>query len=92
MSEPSINISERFEQREELAQTVFESLNTSRFALVSQASLKLFAELKYSGLVVDFGGDMTQITPVENGYTSFFNSDNFWVSGQQVDKFLLYSL
>ena len=75
MSEPSVNLTERFEQREEITQIVFESLNASKFAFVSQASLKLFAELKYSGVVVDLGADITQVSPVENGYTSFYSSD-----------------
>ncbi|CDW71840.1 actin-like protein 9-like [Stylonychia lemnae] len=92
MSEPSINITERFEQREDICQIAFESLNASKFAFVPQASLKLFAELKYSGMVVDFGADMTQISPVENGYTSFYSADNFKVNGQSIDKYLLYSL
>ena len=35
---------------------------------------------------------MTQISPVENGYTSYFSSSNFRVSGNNVDKYLLYSL
>eukprot|EP00347_Sterkiella_histriomuscorum_P017189 403350330 len=92
MSEASINMGERFEQREEITQIVFESLGAHRFAFVPQASLKLFADLKYSGVVVDFGADMTQISPVENGYTSYYSSNAFRVNGNSVDKYLLYSL
>lgn len=71
---------------------VFENYGAQRFAFVPQASLKLFAELKHSGVVVDFGGDMTQISPVENGYTSYYSSGSFRVSGNSVDKYLMYSL
>jgi len=92
MSEPAVNVSERFEQREEIAQIAFEALGASRFALVPQAALKLFAELKFSGIVVDFGAGLTQIVPVENGYASFSSADCFRVSGHSVDQFLLYSL
>ena len=42
-----------------MAEIAFETLNCQSFGLVSQASLQLFASMRHSGLVVDFGADMT---------------------------------
>jgi len=89
MTEPSVGLSERYDQREQITETAFESLNTSTFALVPAAPLKLFSTLQYSGVVVDFGADLTQITPVEEGYASFFSSSSYRVSGRLVDMYLL---
>lgn len=35
---------------------------------------------------------MTQISPVDNGYTSFSSSSGYRVTGATVDKYMLYSL
>ena len=92
MAEPTINLQERLDQRQEITQIAFETMHASKFAFVPAACLKMFAELKYSGIVVDFGADLTQISPVENGYTSFFSACDFKVNGQAIDKYILYSL
>ena len=52
----------------------------------------MFASLEYTGVVIDLGAGLTQISPVDNGYTSYLSSSNFKVTGEAVDEYLLFSL
>jgi actin-related protein len=44
--------------------------------------------LKYDGIVVDLGAELTQISPVMNGYTSQCSSTTYKVTGNKVDEYL----
>ena len=44
--------------------------------------------MKYNGIVVDLGAGLTQISPVQYGYTSQFSSNVFKVTGNAVDEYL----
>lgn len=54
----------------------------------------MYSECRYNGIVVDLGAELTQISPVTEGYTSQYSSSFFKVTGQRVDEYmfkLLYS-
>jgi actin-related protein len=90
LSEPGLYMEKRKKLREEITQMVFEGLGIEEFCLVAQPSLQLYSELKFNGIVVDIGGEMTQICPVENGYTSFCFSRGFKINGSETTKYLAY--
>ncbi len=46
---------------------------------------KLFSQLKYTGLVVDLGHELTRITSVKNGHVDIHNVKEFLVGGKNVD-------
>ena len=48
--------------------------------------------MKYNGIVVDLGAQYTQISPVNEGYTSCLSSGFFKVTGQMCDEHLFRSL
>ena len=50
--------------------------------------MHLYSDLKYDGIVVDLGAELTQISPVMNGYTSQCSSSTFKVTGNKVDEYL----
>ena len=75
-----------------MAEICFEQIGTPAFTLVPASSLKLYSFLRYTGLVVDFGASLTQISPVVNGYTSFKSSSSFKVSGEDIDNYMMLML
>jgi actin-related protein len=60
-SEPSLlhNLSEQIEQRHIIAEYCFESLGVESISFAKQASLHLYSDCKYNGIVVDLGAELT---------------------------------
>lgn len=71
-----------------IAEYCFEEFCCKSVAWVKQASLHLYSELRYNGIVVDLGAGLTQITPVSDGYSSSLSSQLYKVTGNVLDDYL----
>ena len=93
-SEPSTqhNLSEQIENRKFLAEICFEQLGVQSISFLKQSSIHLYSNMKYNGIVVDMGAQYTQISPVNEGYTSCLSAGFFKVTGQMCDEHLFRSL
>lgn len=93
-SEPSLshNLEDQINFRRFLAEYCFEKLDCQSISFVKQASVHLYSECHYNGIVVDFGAELTQISPVTEGYTSQNSSSFFKVTGKRVDEYMFKHL
>jgi actin-related protein len=82
------NLDEQLEIRRFLSEYCFEKLRCDSISFVKQASLHLYSELEFNGIVVDLGAELTQISPVDQGYTSQFSSNFFKITGRKIDEFM----
>lgn len=58
------NLDDQLEMRRYIASHCFEKLGVDSVSFVKQASLHLYSDGKYNGVVVDLGSALTQISPV----------------------------
>ena len=63
----------------------FETLGVNKLGFIQSAVPKLFSRLQYTGLVVDFGHELTRITSVKNGHVDIHNIKEIPVGGKNVD-------
>ena len=67
------------DNREKIAQIMFEIFNAHGLFIINPAALSLYSEGKYTGFVLDLGDGTTQFTPVFDGYRldGFYDYYNF---------------
>ena len=57
------------ENREKMAQIMFETFNVPGLYIAIQAVLSLYSAGKFTGIVIDSGEDITQFVPIFDGYS-----------------------
>ncbi|KAM9689019.1 actin-related protein T2 [Trichechus inunguis] len=85
MTEPSLNPREN---REKMAEIMFENLNVPAFYLSDQAVLALYASACVTGLVVDSGDGVTCTVPVFEGYSLPHAVTKLCVAGSDITEHL----
>ncbi|XP_004705267.1 actin-related protein T2 [Echinops telfairi] len=85
MTEPSLNPREN---REKMAQIMFETFNVPAFYLSDQAVLALYASACVTGLVVDSGDGVTCTVPIFEGYSLPHAVNKLYVAGRDITEHL----
>ncbi|XP_069893270.1 actin-related protein T2 [Dipodomys merriami] len=85
MTEPSLNPREN---REKMAEMVFESFQVPAFYLSDQAVLALYASACVTGLVVDSGDGVTCTVPIFEGYSLPHAVSKLYVGGKDITESL----
>ncbi|XP_001365268.1 actin-related protein T2 isoform X2 [Monodelphis domestica] len=86
MTEPSLNPRNN---REKMAELMFESFKVPAFYLSDQAVLALYASACVTGLVVDSGDSVTCTVPVFEGYSLPHAVSKLYVAGKDITDYLL---
>lgn len=77
------------ENREKLAQIMFETFNVSGLYIQDQAVLSLYAYGKTDGIVVDLSDSYTHFYPISDGYTVKNNVKYLNIGGRDLTEFML---
>ncbi|XP_006871797.1 PREDICTED: actin-related protein T2 [Chrysochloris asiatica] len=85
MTEPSLNPREN---REKMAEVMFETFNVPAFYLSDQAVLALYASACVTGLVVDSGDGITCTVPIFEGYSLPHAVTKLYVAGRDITEHL----
>ncbi|XP_004480205.2 actin-related protein T2, partial [Dasypus novemcinctus] len=85
MSEPSLNPREN---REKMAEVMFETFGVPAFYLSDQAVLALYASACVTGLVVDSGDGVTCTVPIFEGYSLPHAVTKLYVAGRDISDHL----
>ncbi|XP_004596154.1 actin-related protein T2 [Ochotona princeps] len=85
MTEPSLNPREN---REKMAEVMFESFGVPAFYLSDQAVLALYASACVTGLVVDSGDGITCTVPIFEGYSLPHAVTKLYVAGRDITELL----
>ncbi|XP_007943629.1 actin-related protein T2 [Orycteropus afer afer] len=85
MTEPSLNLREN---REKMAEIMFETFNVPAFYLSDQAVLALYASACVTGLVVDSGDGVTCTVPIFEGYSLPHAVTKLYVAGKDITEHL----
>ncbi|XP_074048470.1 actin-related protein T2-like [Macrotis lagotis] len=86
MTEPSLNPRNN---REKMAEMMFESFRVPAFYLSDQAVLALYASACVTGLVVDSGSGITCTVPVFEGYSLPHAVSKLYIAGKDITEHLL---
>ncbi|XP_069933189.1 actin-related protein T2 [Oryctolagus cuniculus] len=85
MTEPSLNPREN---REKMAEVMFEGFGVPAFYLSDQAVLALYASACVTGLVVDSGDGVTCTVPIFEGYSLPHAVSKLYVAGRDITELL----
>ena len=79
------------ENREKMAQIMFESFNAQGIYIALQPFLPIYAAGKFSGMVVELGEDLSQFVPIFDGYdpNSNHNYNYLDTGGKDLSNYLI---
>ncbi|MEE6483789.1 hypothetical protein FKM82_013655 [Ascaphus truei] len=84
MSEPPLN---PLQNREKMAEVMFETLKAPAIYLLVQATLALYASARTTGIVVDCGFGVSQAVPIYEGYYLPHAVSKIDVSGKDITEY-----
>ena len=76
------------ENREKMAQIMFETFNVPGLYIAIQAVLSLYSAGKFTGIVVDSGDGITQFVPIFDGYSLSQAVLRFDLGGRDLTKYM----
>ena len=77
------------ENREKMAQIMFETFNVPRLYFANQAVLALYSYGKYSGIVIDSGEDLSYFVPIFDGFYLSHAVIQLDLAGRDLTKFMM---
>ena len=77
------------ENREKMAQIMFETFNVPGLYIAIQAVLSLYSAGKFTGIVVDSGEDVTHFVPIFEGYSLTHAVNRLDLAGRDLTKFMM---
>ena len=77
------------ENREKMAQVMFEHFNVPALAIRTTAELALFASGRKTGVVVEFGYDVTHVVPIHSGVVVKEAVQRLDVGGANLTEYLI---
>ena len=83
ITEPMLNPKEN---REKMAQIIFETFNVPGFYIMKQPVSSIYSAGKFSGLVVDSGECITQIAPIFDGFNLTHANIKLEIGGRDLTK------
>lgn len=85
ITEPPLNPKEN---REKIAQIMFETFNVPSFYLGNQSVLSLYASGRTTGFAIDLGYQASYFTPVYEGYAIEQGIQKLQIAGKDLDSYL----
>ena len=89
LTEASMN---QKENREKMAQIMFETFKVPGLYIANQGVLSLFSAGKFTGIVVESGESVTQFIPIFDGYNLPHAVNRFDFAGRDLTKYLMLLL
>jgi len=81
LSEPPMNSKQN---REKMAEILFEEFNCPALYIANQSVLALYASARTTGMVVDSGDGVTHFSPIYDGYVQEHCAVRFDIAGQDI--------
>ena len=86
LTEPLMNPKEN---KEKMAQIMFETFKIPGLYIANQTALSLYAFGKFTGIVIDSGEDLTQIAPIFDGFLLPHAIKRLDISGRDLTKYFM---
>ena len=77
------------ENREKMAQIMFETFNVPGLYIAIQAVLSLYSAGKFTGIVADSGEGVTQFVPIFDGNPHLYAVNRLDLAGRDLTKFMM---